>query len=126
MMAMPAFVVVAIAVLFGTKFPKLFMAALQVGTLFALAFAYWLFYVSSFIIGALCPWCLLVMTSTTVMFCAITRHNIREDNLYLPKKYAKRAKEFIEKDYDKFTLAIVIALVIAFIIVKYGGNGLFD
>jgi hypothetical protein len=77
-----------------------------------------------FVIGALCPWCLLVTASTTFVWFSITRYNIRENNLYLPKKLQKAAQKFIEKDYDKLVLGVLIAVLIAAIFLKYG-DGLF-
>lgn len=124
MMAEPIVIVVAIAGLAGVKFPRLFMFAAQVGYTAGLVFALYLFYVSFFIIQALCPWCLLVTLTTILVFFAITRYNIREDNLYLPKKLSKRLQTFIHKDYDKLLLASLVVFLVAAIIVKYG-EGLF-
>jgi len=42
----------------------------------------------------------------------------------LPKKLSKQAHEWLDKDYDKFAMAIVIFLIVAGIFLKYG-NGLF-
>lgn len=118
------FVVIAVALLMGTKFSKKFMFGAQIAAIGALLFAFFLFFISSFIIQVLCPWCLLVFFSTLVMFTAVTRYNICEDNLFLSKNLSKTVKRFVEKDYDKFALAIVIVAIIAFIIIKYG-SGLF-
>jgi len=124
MMVEPIFIVVAIAILLGTKLPKKFMLAIQLLVIGSLVFTYALFFISTFIIQALCPWCFLVMISTTIMFFAITRYNVRENNLYFHKECNSIAKPFIEKDYDKLLLAIILAAVVALIIIKYG-SGLF-
>lgn len=124
LMAEPVVITVAIAGLAGIAFPRKFMFAAQIGYTLGLIFAWYLFYVSFFIIGALCPWCLLVTLTTTMVWFAITRYNIRENNLYLPKKAEKALKRFIEKDYDKFALASIVVIAIAAIIIKYG-DGLF-
>jgi uncharacterized membrane protein len=116
----PIFITVAIAGLYGVRFPRQFMFAVHAAALFSLLFAYYLFHISVFVIHALCPWCLLVDVSTIVMFFAITRYNINEDNLYLSKKISVRAKTFIQKDYDKFAAALLIVLGIAIIIAKFG------
>jgi len=50
----------------------------------------------------------------------ITRYNIRENNLYLPKKIQKAAHTFIEKDYDKVVLGSLIVAIVAGILLKYG------
>lgn len=120
----PIFIIIAIALLAGVKFPRKFMFSIQLLATMAFIFAYYLFFISTFIIHALCPWCLLVMLSTTVVFFAITRYNIRESNLYLSKKLSTCAKDFIKKDYDKLALAVLFVIVVAIIIIKYG-NGLF-
>ncbi len=124
LMAEPVVITVAIAGLAGIAFPRKFMFAAQIGYTLGLIFAWYLFYVSFVIIGALCPWCLLVTLTTTMVWFAITRYNIRENNLYLPKKAEKALKGFIGKDYDKFALATIVVLAIAAIIIKYG-DGLF-
>ncbi len=120
----PTFVLLAILLLIGTKLPKKFMFAIQILAVGSLFFAIGLFYVSTALIGALCLWCMLVLASTIVMFFAITKYNICEDNLYFSKKIAKKAKNFIKKDYDKFLLALIFVIIIAIIVLKYG-NGLF-
>lgn len=124
MIAEPVVITVAIAGLAGIHFPRKFMFAAQIGYTLGFIFAWYLFYISFVVIGALCPWCLLVTLTTTMVWFAITRYNIRENNLYLPKKAEKALKRVIEKDYDKFALATIVVLAIAAIIIKYG-DGLF-
>ncbi len=73
-----------------------------------------------FVIGALCPWCLLVTATTTFVWFAITRYNIRENNLYLPPHAERAAKKFIEKDYDKVALFSLVMILVAAVLIKYG------
>ena len=124
MIAEPIVITVAIAGLAGIKFPRRFMFTAQIFYTIGFIYAYVLFYISMFIIQALCPWCLLVTLTTTFVWFAITRYNIRENNLYLPAHLQKRAHDWIDKDYDKFALAIIVVAAIAGIILKYG-DGLF-
>ena len=124
LIAEPIVITVAIAGLAGIRFPRKFMFAAQIGYTLGFIFALTLFYISFFIIQALCPWCLLVTLTTTLVWFAITRYNIREGNLYLPSQTAKRLKQWIRKDYDKLVMAGVIVLLVAAILIKYG-NGLF-
>jgi len=119
LVAEPIVITVAIAGLAGVKFPRKFMVVAQLCYTLGFMFAYYLLYMSMFVIQALCPWCLLVTLSTTFVFFSMTRYNVREDNLYLPVKLAKRAKAYIKKDYDKLALGIVVAAVIAGILLKY-------
>ncbi len=122
MMVEPAFVVVAIAGLYGVKFPRQFMFFVQIAALFALIYAYYLFEISVNVIQVLCPWCLLVDVATIIMFAAITRYNIIEDNLYLTKKISAKAKSFVNRDFDKFAAALLIVIGVAVIIVKFGSS----
>lgn len=120
LIAEPVVITVAIAGLAGVKFPRLFMFAAQIGYTLGFIFALVLLYISMFIIQALCPWCLLVTLTTTFVFFAITRYNIRENNLYLPKKVQKALQKWVAKDFDKLLLWTFVMMVIAGIIIKYG------
>lgn len=122
LIAEPVVITVAIAGLAGVKFPRAFMYAAQIGYTIGFVFAYALLYISFFIIQALCPWCLLVTITTTFVFFSMTRYNIREGNLYLPKKIQHALKRLIEKDYDKLLLWTLIVVIVAGIIVKYGND----
>jgi lauroyl/myristoyl acyltransferase len=124
-MAEPVVITVAIAGLAGVKFPRFFMFAAQIGYTLGFIFAYWLLYTSYFVIGALCPWCLLVTLTTTLVWFAITRYNIRENNLFLPKKTQKALEKFIAKDYDKLVMAIVITVIVAALVLRYGDGLLY-
>jgi uncharacterized membrane protein len=119
LMAEPVVITVAIAGLSGVKFGRRFSFAAQIGYTLGFMFAYWLLGMSYFVIGALCPWCLLVTLTTTLVWFAMTRYNIRENNLYLPRNIEVKLKKFIDKNYDKFAMAILIAVVVFAILIKY-------
>lgn len=120
LIAEPVVITVAIAGLAGIAFPRRFMFWAQIGYTAGLIYAFVLFFISMFVIQALCPWCLLVTATTAFVWFSITRYNIRENNLYLPKKAQKAAKKFIDKDYDKLVLGVVIVAMLAGIFLKYG------
>ncbi len=122
LMAEPVVITVAIAGLSRIKFPRAFMFAAQIGYTLGFLFALTLFYISYNIIGALCPWCLLVTATTTFVWFAITRYNIREGNLYLSARASALARRFVEKDYDKLLLTAIMVLLLVLIIVKYGAH----
>lgn len=124
LIAEPIVITVAIAGLAGIRFPRKFMFAAQIGYTLGFIFALTLFYISFFIIQALCPWCLLVTLTTIMVWFAITRYNIRESNLYLPKAMSERLRHWVAKGYDKVAMAGLIVLIVAAILAKYG-NGLF-
>lgn len=120
LIAEPVVITVAIAGLAGVKFPRLFMATAQLFYTLGFGFALYLLSVSYNVIGALCPWCLLVTLTTTLVWFAITRYNIREDNLYLPRSIQKAMRDWVDKDFDKLVMASLIVLIVVAIFVKYG------
>lgn len=120
LIAEPVVITVAIAGLAGVHFPRWFMALAQVFYTLGFLFALYLLGTSYFVIGALCPWCLLVTLTTTLVWFAITRYNIRENNLYLPKHIQKVLRSWVEKDYDKLVMWSIIVALVAAIIAKYG------
>ena len=124
MIAEPIVITVAIAGRAGVRFPRLFMFTAQIFYTLGLAFALYLLYLSMFVIQALCPWCLLVTLTTILVWFAMTRYNLRENNLYLPKEWSKRAHAWLDKDYDKFAMAVLVFVIVAAIVLKYG-DGLF-
>lgn len=120
LMTEPVVITIAVAGLAGVVFPRWFMFAAQVVYFFGLIFAYWLFYQSAFVIGALCPYCLLITVGTTFVFFTLLHYNIREDNLYLPKKIQEKV-EFASRVGLDAALPVLLITAVAFIIlVKYG------
>ena len=121
LVAEPVVITIAVASLGGVRFPRWFMFSAQVVYTIGVAFAYWLFYQSMFVIGALCPWCLLVTVSTTLVWSTLTRVNIRENNLYLPARTHETWKGYIDADFDVIVVVIWILILVLGTILKYGG-----
>lgn len=122
MMSEPLFIVFAVAALMGVKFPKKFMLGLQLAAVFAFIFAAYLFILGTYFIHALCPWCLSVDVATIAMLFAITRYNIKEGNLYLTRNLDKKARKFVEKDFDIFAVVLIFVVAIAVMIMEFGGS----
>lgn len=122
LMAEPVVITVAIAGLASVRFPRGFMAVAQVGYGLGFVFALWLFTQSLYVIGSLCPWCLLVTATTTLVFFSLLRYNLRENNLYISPKSHKKALRWLEKDYDKFLVAILFALMLVMIFARFGSS----
>ena len=120
LVAEPVVITVAVAGLAGVRFPRGFMFAAQVVYSLGVVFAYWLLYQAVVNIGALCPWCLLVTVSTTLVFATLTHVNIRDDNLYLPARVQRAAARFIDADYDVLVVTIWLLLLILLIVTRYG------
>jgi uncharacterized membrane protein len=121
LVAEPVVVTIAVASLGGVRFPRWFMFAAQVVYTVGVAFAYWLFYESMFHIHALCPWCLLVTASTTLVFATLTHVNVRDGNLLLPKRLQTALHAALDADLDAIAVTIwLLALALA-VVLRYGG-----
>jgi len=120
LIAEPVVITIAVASLGGARFPRWFMMSAQVVYTIGVLFAYWLFQQSMMVIHALCPWCLLVTLSTTLVFSTLTHFNIREGNLWMPKRIERSVREFVDADNDLFVVAAVLIVLVALILLKYG------
>ncbi|MBA3021688.1 vitamin K epoxide reductase family protein [Propionicimonas sp.] len=116
----PVFITVALGGIGGARFSRGFMLGVQGVAVFALGFAYWLYSQSMFVIGALCPWCLVVTLSTTVLFAAVTHLNIRDDNLFFPPRVQQGLETWLRLGLDLLLVVLVLFVLIAMVVVKYG------
>ena len=119
LIAEPVVITLAIAALLGVVFPRGFMISAQVIYTIGLLFAYWLFYEAYFVIGALCPWCLVVTVTTTLVFASMTRVNLLDGNLRLPGSLHAKALRGLHLGVDHATVMLVFAVMAAMIIKNY-------
>ena len=119
LIAEPVVITIAVASLGGVRFPRWFMLSAQVVYTLGLVFAYWLFFQAYFVIGALCPWCLLITLSTTLVFTSLTHVNIRDGNLYLPDVASRLARGFVRADLDALFVALWLLGIAAMVVTKY-------
>jgi uncharacterized membrane protein len=120
LVAEPVVITIAVASLGGVRFPRWFMFSAQVVYTLGVVFAYWLFYQAMFNIGALCPWCLLVTVSTTLVFATLTRVNIRDSNLFLPRRASAALRSAVAADLDAVAVTIWLLVVTLAVVLKYG------
>lgn len=113
-------ITVAVAMIGGVVFPRWFMLSAQVVYTAGLVFAWWLFQQSFFVIGALCPWCLLITATTTLVWAGLTRINVRDGHLNLPGRLAVWGRHFVASGSDWFVTVAVLVLFVALVFSKYG------
>jgi uncharacterized membrane protein len=114
----PVVITVAIAALGGVVFPRWFMVTAQAFYSIGFAFAYWLFFQSFFVIGALCPWCLTITVTTTLVFFSITRVNILNGNLRFGRATPK-VQSLVKGWVDVYVMIIILAVFAAMVVVRY-------
>lgn len=77
MIAFPIVITIGILLLAKVDFPEWIWAGLQVGVLLGVGFVTWLQYQTTYNIGALCPWCMVVWTVVIPIFIYVTIRNLR-------------------------------------------------
>ncbi|HET6561022.1 MAG TPA: vitamin K epoxide reductase family protein [Marmoricola sp.] len=116
----PVVITLAVASLGGVRFPRWFMFSAQVVYTVGLVFAYWLFHQAMFDIGALCPWCMLVTLATTLVFFEMTYVNIRDDNLFLPRRLQSALSSAIRANLDLMVVVAWVLFLVLAVVLKYG------
>lgn len=118
------FVTIAVIGLARIKVPRWFAIATWFGGLAALAYAYWLFTQSLFVINALCPWCLGLMFATTIQFMALSHASVTVQEL--PKadgRFAGLGKglgNYYRLNIDLMIDVLWIVALIGLILIKDG------
>ncbi|MFD4295423.1 vitamin K epoxide reductase family protein [Rhodococcus sp. NPDC058505] len=72
------------ALLAGARFSRWYWLGLQAGVTAAVVFVHWLIAQSLFVIGALCPYCMVVWAATIPIFWYVTLRNLHHGVLGRP------------------------------------------
>lgn len=110
----------AVAMIGGVRFPRWFMLTAQAVYTLGLVFALWLFQQAYTEIGALCPWCLLITVTTTLVWAGLTRINVRDGHLRLPGAAGPWSRRFVAAGNDWFVTVAFLVLLAALVMLKYG------
>ena len=115
----PIVITMCVAALGKVVFPRWFMVTAQAVYAIAFVFAWWLFYQAYFVIGALCPWCLLVTVATTMVFATMTRVNLLDNAFGLKPTTHTKTERALRLGVDYGILAIFMAIFAAAVIFRY-------
>jgi uncharacterized membrane protein len=119
LIAEPVVITIAVAGLGGVRFPRWFMNSAMAVYSIGLAFAYWLFVQAYFVIGAMCPWCLLITATTTTVFMSLLRVNLADNTFGLPPRAHERALYLLRIGADIWLTVLIIAILGAMVIARY-------
>ncbi len=100
-------IAVGVAMLAGACFARWFWIAFNLGVAGAMALVIWLMVQSIFVLGTLCPYCLLTWSVVIPMFLAVTTRNAREGVFGSALRAPGR----------RFTRWLVTADVVAYVVV---------
>jgi uncharacterized membrane protein len=81
-----AVIAVGVALLAGARFDRWFWIAFNVGVVGALALVIFLITTSIFVLGTLCPWCMVTWSATIPTFLMVTLNNLRNGTIPLPAR----------------------------------------
>lgn len=81
-----AVIVVGMGLLAGARYARWFWLTFNAGLLGALAFVVYLIQTSIYLLGTLCPWCMVVWSVTIPAFIAVTLYNAGSGAIPLPAK----------------------------------------
>jgi uncharacterized membrane protein len=73
----------------GVVLPKAMWLGLNLGALAGMVFVIWLVTQSLYVIGALCPWCMVVWSITIPIFWQVTTDNLVSKRLSLGKSVSE-------------------------------------
>ena len=121
LMAFPVLITVAVAALWGgARYSKNFLRAMTVGVFLGTVFAYWLFFSSLYDIRVLCPWCLVVTVSCTLMLAATLHIGLKENIWNIKKKTNAVVQNFLKSGYHQLVVAAWLVLMVALVFLQFG------
>jgi uncharacterized membrane protein len=120
LMAFPVLITIAVLGLSGTKFPRWFLIAASIALFLGTVFAYWLFFSSVYVIQVLCPWCLVVTTSMTIMLASFLHFVFKENTFKLKDDLNTKVQYFLKSGFHQMIVLAWIALMVVLVVIKFG------
>lgn len=87
--AFAIFIAVAIAILGNVKFPSWFMSIALGGTILGVIFSHWLAYQTTFVIGALCPYCMVAWFGNFLILSSLIQSKLESKSLEVEDESAR-------------------------------------
>jgi uncharacterized membrane protein len=104
-------IVVGVALLAGARFARWFWMLFGLGITAGITFVIWLVTQSIFVLGTLCPWCMVVWAVTIPLFWAVTLFCLSSGVVPLPNR-AQRAFRTLYGWVPFLTVASYIAIAL--------------
>ncbi|WDZ82727.1 vitamin K epoxide reductase family protein [Micromonospora cathayae] len=108
---------IGVALLARVPLPRWFWFGLQAGATFGVIFVHWLVYQSLYVIGALCPYCMLVWAATIPIFLYVTAHNLHTNAGVLPGPLRPPLAAVVR--YHSLLLVLWYAAIVAAILHRF-------
>lgn len=118
------FLTLAVVGLSGVGLPSWMAGLTWLGSLLALAYAVWLFTQSVFVISALCPWCLVMLASTSIQFMAFSHATVTVQGLPSSQGHmpglGRGLRAYYRLHFDLMVDLVWLAALITIILSKEG------
>lgn len=99
-----------VAMLAGARYKRWLWLCIQAGMVFGMGFVLWLQYHSIYVIGALCPYCMVVWAVMIPIFWYVTLYNLRQRHIRLPARL-QPANEFVQRHHGDIIISWFVILV---------------
>ena len=103
--------VIAVALFYGVKFPKVFWQIAIAGTALAAFFCHWLAFQTTFVIGALCPYCMVAWFATLLVLSVTLREVLEFKRESAVDEDSRFAIETIQKWMVPFHILWAVLLI---------------
>jgi uncharacterized membrane protein len=110
-------ITIGVALLAGARFNRWFWVGLQAGTVLGLAFVFWLFFQSVYVIQLICPYCIVTWIVVITTFWYLLQHNLVKGHIVLPSRFGPRITRRLRKHH--LDILLLCFLVIAFAILSH-------
>ncbi|RJQ79427.1 vitamin K epoxide reductase family protein [Pseudonocardiaceae bacterium YIM PH 21723] len=107
-------ILIGLVALLRVQLPPFVWQGLQGGALFGIGLVSWLQHETSYVIGALCPWCMVVWFVMIPIFIYTTIYNLFQGNLPVPRSWL-RGVDALAK-YHWLVLIVWYGAVTAFVL----------
>ncbi len=115
-------IVVGVALLSGARFARWFWVLFWLGFLGAISFVVWLISQSIFVLGTLCPWCMVTWSVTIPAFLAVTAFVLAEGALPVGRAVRRSGRVMMRWVPLATVLCFVIVAVLAQLRLDLLGN----
>lgn len=106
----------AVILFTGVKLPRWYWLSLQAGVTAGFALVMWFFTQSVFVIGALCPYCMVVWSMMIPLLVLLTGYNIEQGHLF-PKSRIGFVKTYL--DWQWIVIILIYLGIIASIFFRF-------
>lgn len=112
----PVLITTGVIMLQKLRLKRWYWLGLQAGTVFGLLFVHWLMFQTTYRIGALCPYCIIVWIVTIASFWYVLLYNLQERHIVMPGRLAAVSPWLRRHHLD---ILLIWFLLIAIFVVKH-------